>query len=299
MTTTPIDTSEMATIHTFFRREFRLAGGVVRGVAAGDVAARAGGRRPPGVRRPVPAPPPHRRGRAGLADPARARARRARPDRDAHGVAARARRRPARARSRRCARLAGGRRHATRDRLADTLDTLYAHLAEHLDAEEDRLLPIAARALTLEEWQAIGERARRQTPRSELFLTFGMFQHDGDPEVAGPDAGRGAAARAPARARRWPDAPSAGTRCASTAPRRPDRRRTAARRRVAAGRRASSVLATQSGRPSSSCALRARARCSRAASRSPAAAASSPSAWWLLPRNATGTRAGEQVGVRA
>jgi hypothetical protein len=72
---------------------------------------------------------------------------------------------------------------STRDRLADTLDTLYAHLAEHLDAEEERLLPIAARTLTLEEWQAMGEHGRRATPRSELFLTFGMFQHDGDPEV--------------------------------------------------------------------------------------------------------------------
>ncbi len=183
MTTTPIDTSEMATIHTFFRREFRLAGGVVRGVAAGDVRRAQEVVRPPGVRRPLPAPPPHRRGRAGLADPARAGARRARPDRDADGVAARARRRPARRGHRPAHRLGGGADTATRDRLADTLDTLYAHLAEHLDAEEERLLPIAARTLTLEEWHAIGERARRQTPRSELFLTFGMFQHDGDPEV--------------------------------------------------------------------------------------------------------------------
>src|SRR5262245_56378269 len=34
----PIDTSDMATIHTFFRREYRLAGGVVRTVREGDLA---------------------------------------------------------------------------------------------------------------------------------------------------------------------------------------------------------------------------------------------------------------------
>ena len=35
--TTPIDTSEMTTVHSLFRREFRLAGGVVRRVEPGDV----------------------------------------------------------------------------------------------------------------------------------------------------------------------------------------------------------------------------------------------------------------------
>src|SRR5688572_12682127 len=36
--TTLLDTSVMSTLHTMFRREFRLAGGVVRGVASGDLA---------------------------------------------------------------------------------------------------------------------------------------------------------------------------------------------------------------------------------------------------------------------
>ena len=183
MTTTPIDTSEMATIHTFFRREFRLAGGVVRGVAAGDVQRAREvsdhleyvGRclhhhhtaedelawpilleRVPDELAPIVTlmESQHERVDALLDDVT-----------DLRG------------------RWEQSTDTATRDRLADTLDTLYAHLAEHLDAEEERLLPIAARTLTLEEWQAIGERARRQTPRSELFLTFGMFQHDGDPDV--------------------------------------------------------------------------------------------------------------------
>ena len=63
------------------------------------------------------------------------------------------------------------------------LDTLYAHLAEHLDAEEERLLPIAARTLTPEEWQAIGRARQNGSPRADLSLTFGMFLYDGDPAV--------------------------------------------------------------------------------------------------------------------
>jgi hypothetical protein len=38
LSTAGIDTSEMPAVHSFLRREFRLAGGVVRGVRAGDVA---------------------------------------------------------------------------------------------------------------------------------------------------------------------------------------------------------------------------------------------------------------------
>ena len=37
-TTAPTDTRVMGLIHTIYRREFRLAGEVVRGVAAGDTA---------------------------------------------------------------------------------------------------------------------------------------------------------------------------------------------------------------------------------------------------------------------
>ena len=84
----------------------------------------------------------------------------------------------------------------TRDRLADLYDALATRLAEHLDAEEQRLLPIAARTLTQEEWNAVGEQARAGTPRSQQVLTFGMIQADGDPEVV-----RGMLAEAPAPVR--------------------------------------------------------------------------------------------------
>ena len=178
-----IDTSEMPTVHTFFRREFRLAGGVVRSVAAGDVRRAQElsdhleyvGRclhhhhtaedelawpllleRVPEELAPIVTlmESQHERVDALLQQVTDLRMRWA-TDGDVD----------------------------TRDRLADTLDRLYAHLAEHLDAEEERLLPIAARTLSHDEWHAIGERARSQGRRNEMFLTFGMLQHDGDPEV--------------------------------------------------------------------------------------------------------------------
>jgi hemerythrin-like domain-containing protein len=70
-----------------------------------------------------------------------------------------------------------------RERLAGLCDRLYLHLAEHLDAEEERLLPLAARSVTQEEWDRLGEEGRRGTPRSEMSLTYGMFAYDGDPAV--------------------------------------------------------------------------------------------------------------------
>ena len=68
-----------------------------------------------------------------------------------------------------------------RDRLADLFERLYVHLVEHLDAEEQRLLPIAARAMSQSEWDELGEIGRAETPRRQLSLTFGMYAYDGDP----------------------------------------------------------------------------------------------------------------------
>jgi hemerythrin-like domain-containing protein len=84
----------------------------------------------------------------------------------------------------------------SRDRLAELFDTLHAHLVEHLDAEEERLLPIAARTLTQAEWDEMGEAGRTGTPRKEMALTLGMYQYEGDPRVI---AGMLAEAPAPVR----------------------------------------------------------------------------------------------------
>jgi hypothetical protein len=63
------------------------------------------------------------------------------------------------------------------------LQTLHDLLAEHLDAEERMLLPLAAAVLTDAEWHAIGEAAVAAMPKSTLPLAFGMFAYEADPEV--------------------------------------------------------------------------------------------------------------------
>ena len=143
-----VDTGEMVLIHLFLRREFRLAGGVLRRVAAGDT------RRAhevadhldfldrflhhhhtledellwPVLLERVPeelAPIVH------LMESQHA---------GVEGALARI--------SDLLPQWRGSADPALRDRLAEEYDALYVALAEHLDAEEQRLLPIAARSLT-------------------------------------------------------------------------------------------------------------------------------------------------------
>ena len=191
-----VDTSVMQTIHSFLRRETRLAGGVVRRVAPGDVR-RAGvvddhldflmmslhhhhtvedDHLWPLLLQKVPdelAPIVHlmESQHAGV-------------DAAIHGIAE----------ARRAFRAAA--LPADRDRLAGLLDDLHSALVEHLDAEETRLLPIAARALTQQEWDAMGEAGRAGTPRRFALLVFGMFGYEGDPAVV-----KGMLADAPAPVR--------------------------------------------------------------------------------------------------
>ncbi len=72
---------------------------------------------------------------------------------------------------------------ARRDALASDLNTLHAVLADHLEFEERRLLPLAAATFSEPEWHAIGEAAVAATPKPVLPLTFGMFAYEGDPTV--------------------------------------------------------------------------------------------------------------------
>jgi hemerythrin-like domain-containing protein len=194
--TAPIDTSVMPTVHTLFRREFRLAGGVVRRVADGDVRRAAVVAEHleriarvlhehhtaedellwPKLLERVPeelAPIVHlMESQHGRVDALLTEIAELRP------------------------RWAATAEAADRDRLADLHDQLVVHLAEHLDAEEQELLPIAARAVTEAEWEELGERARRDQRRDEMALIFGMIQHEGDPAVV-----RGMLAEAPAPVR--------------------------------------------------------------------------------------------------
>jgi hemerythrin-like domain-containing protein len=69
------------------------------------------------------------------------------------------------------------------DRLAALLRRLHDLVAEHLDAEERDILPLAALHLTQAEWAAIGENGAAAVPRTKLPLLFGMFMYEGDPDV--------------------------------------------------------------------------------------------------------------------
>jgi len=180
---TVIDTGEMPAVHTFFRREFRLAAGVVRGVRAGDVArARAVARHLDYIARCLH---DHHTAEDELAWPLLLervpdelapllRLMETQHERVDGLLAEIGRIRP---------RWASTADAADRDRIAALLDALYGNLAEHLDAEEERLLPIAARAVTQAEWEEMGVRARENQRRSEMALTFGMLQYEGDPAV--------------------------------------------------------------------------------------------------------------------
>ena len=178
-----VDTSVMPTLHTFFRREFRLAGAVVRGVAAGDLA------RARVVADHVELLTRHLHHHHTVEDELMwpkllervsdelapivhlMESQHERVDGliEEIGTLVPTFRESAAA--------------DVRDRLADLLDTLHVHLVEHLDAEEERLLPIAARTMTQKEWDEMGARGRGGTPRNEQTLMLGMYQHDGDPAV--------------------------------------------------------------------------------------------------------------------
>ncbi len=70
-----------------------------------------------------------------------------------------------------------------RDALAATLTRLATGLAEHLDCEESRVLPIMARVVTPAEWEEFTERGMEAIPRSMTLLGFGAMLYEGDPEV--------------------------------------------------------------------------------------------------------------------
>jgi Hemerythrin HHE cation binding domain len=184
MTTgTGIDTREMVVVHTAFRREMGAAAGLVRGVAPGDrararvVADHVGlllemlhhhhvsedellwpkllERVPEGLTATVLLMESQHELIAGELETAQA----ALPSwRAAAGV-------------------------TVRDRLAAALDRLQPLLVEHLAAEEQEILPLAARALTQQEWDELGERGMAGIPKARLAMVFGMLMADGDPEV--------------------------------------------------------------------------------------------------------------------
>ena len=70
-----------------------------------------------------------------------------------------------------------------RDATAALLDELYPLVVEHLDAEEQRLLPIAQQSMNAAEWDRIGDEGFRRSPKRYRSLALGMFDHYGDAGV--------------------------------------------------------------------------------------------------------------------
>ncbi|WP_395693671.1 hemerythrin domain-containing protein [Nocardioides sp.] len=85
-----------------------------------------------------------------------------------------------------------------REQLALAVDALVASLVEHMAAEEEHLLPLAARSMSESEWAELGERGIRKIPFRFLPTAFGIMRHVGDPVVVATDL-----AKAPLPIRTW------------------------------------------------------------------------------------------------
>jgi hypothetical protein len=177
------DTREMLVVHALFRRELRLAGGLVRQVEDGDAprAALVGAHLglvesvlhhhhtsedellwPKLLQRVTAELAPVvelMEAQHGQVDGLLARIAELRPAWAASPTAARG------------------------EEIAGLYDQLYAGLAEHLDAEETRVLPLVARCITPQEWFELGEAGRAGIPRKHTALVFGMLMYEGDPDV--------------------------------------------------------------------------------------------------------------------
>jgi hemerythrin-like domain-containing protein len=79
-----------------------------------------------------------------------------------------------------------------REDVATALEELTARIAEHLTAEEQHILPLAAAHMTPAEWHRLGEEGLGGLPRKQLPLVLGMVMYRADPEVI-----RGMLAHAP------------------------------------------------------------------------------------------------------
>lgn len=65
--------------------------------------------------------------------------------------------------------------------LVVTIDDLRAALVEHLDDEEEHILPIAARTMSPQEWEAVGQHGFGTIAKADLPILFGMLIEDATP----------------------------------------------------------------------------------------------------------------------
>ena len=67
--------------------------------------------------------------------------------------------------------------------LALLYSSLHAALVEHMDAEEEHVMPLVEVCVTQKEWTKIGKAAQRGTPLKDGPRVLGMLAYDGDPQV--------------------------------------------------------------------------------------------------------------------
>jgi len=70
---------------------------------------------------------------------------------------------------------------AQRESLAETLDALAPALEGHLDEEEREILPLVEQHLTATEWDELGERAVAAIPKLRLLVLFGYLLEEASP----------------------------------------------------------------------------------------------------------------------
>lgn len=73
-------------------------------------------------------------------------------------------------------------RPAVSEEVASTFDRLRTALLEHLDDEEAHILPIAARTVTQQEWDELGEHGTSEMRPAQLPLMFGMVLEEATPQ---------------------------------------------------------------------------------------------------------------------
>jgi hypothetical protein len=67
--------------------------------------------------------------------------------------------------------------------LASVYSQLCSALLEHLEAEEQHVMPLVEACVTAKEWQRIGKAAQRGTSLKDGPRVLGMMAYDGDAEV--------------------------------------------------------------------------------------------------------------------
>lgn len=72
---------------------------------------------------------------------------------------------------------------ATPEKLAESLARLGAGLTAHLAIEEEKVLPLAEKYLTAQEWHRLGDHAINGLPKTKLPIVFGMLAQLAEPDV--------------------------------------------------------------------------------------------------------------------